>query len=259
MDILTDIRKFIADEKAPMSREWLDEAQEQYPYFSLPVLLYLKRNGVEGNDDLLNRLAIASSDRKSLALCLGTSAELFANFYPEEKLPEATDTDSTINRFLDSFGNGSSKEIEALEIAIFNPTPDYADVLAAQEKEQNETDEARGKELQTLTRDDELINDFIEQSKAKEKQAVGLAPQRHVEDAEVAEIADVPIENPTVQDDSMLSESLAKMYISRRKYSKALEIIENINLKFPEKSVYFADQIRFLRKLVLNEKLKNKN
>ena len=54
----------------------------------------------------------------------------------------------------------------------------------------------------------------------------------------------------------MLSESLAKMYIQRRNYAKALEIIENINLNFPEKSIYFADQIRFLRKLVLNEQTK---
>ena len=63
---------------------------------------------------------------------------------------------------------------------------------------------------------------------------------------------------PAKIDDSMLSESLAKMYIARGKYSKALEIIESINLNFPEKSIYFADQIRFLRKLVLIETLKNK-
>ncbi len=66
------------------------------------------------------------------------------------------------------------------------------------------------------------------------------------------------IDRSTVSDASMLSESLAKMYIARGKYSKALEIIESINLNFPEKSIYFADQIRFLRKLVLNETVKNK-
>ena len=89
----------------------------------------------------------------------------------------------------------------------------------------------------------------------KEKEVTNI-PQHHIDEHDVAEIADTPIEQPVERDDSMLSESLAKMYIKRRNYSKALEIIENINLNFPEKSIYFADQIRFLRKLVLNEKTK---
>lgn len=108
-----------------------------------------------------------------------------------------------------------------------------------------------------MSHDDELINSFIAQSREKERQASAAVVQHHIDDTEKAEIAQVPIEQPEAQDESMLSESLAKMYISRRKYSKALEIIENINLKYPEKSIYFADQIRFLRKLVLNEKVKN--
>ena len=79
-----------------------------------------------------------------------------------------------------------------------------------------------------------------------------------VGEREKAEIADQAIDNPTQTDDSMLSESLAKMYIAQHKYSQALEIIERINLKYPEKSIYFADQIRFLTKLVLNETLNDK-
>ena len=45
--------------------------------------------------------------------------------------------------------------------------------------------------------------------------------------------------------------------IDKRNYSKALEIITEINLKNPKKSIYFADQMRFLRKLMeLEEKSK---
>ena len=79
-----------------------------------------------------------------------------------------------------------------------------------------------------------------------------------IDDKEKAEIAEESIDNPTQNDDSMLSESLAKMYISRHKYSQALEIIKGLSLKYPEKSIYFADQIRFLAKLVLNETLNDK-
>ena len=56
----------------------------------------------------------------------------------------------------------------------------------------------------------------------------------------------------------MLSESLAKIYIKRRRYEKAYEIIHTLSLNFPEKSIYFADQLRFLKKLILNNNLKQK-
>lgn len=56
------------------------------------------------------------------------------------------------------------------------------------------------------------------------------------------------------EDDGFLTETLAKIYIKQGRYSKALEILYRINLNFPEKSHYFADQIRFLQKLVVNEK-----
>lgn len=59
-------------------------------------------------------------------------------------------------------------------------------------------------------------------------------------------------------DDSFFTETLAKIYIKQQRYGKALEIIRKLNLKYPKKSIYFADQIRFLAKLVLNETLNDK-
>ena len=54
--------------------------------------------------------------------------------------------------------------------------------------------------------------------------------------------------------DTLFSESLAKIYIQQRRYAKALEIIRKLNLNNPEKNIYFADQIRFLEKLIINVK-----
>ncbi|MDY5978814.1 MAG: tetratricopeptide repeat protein, partial [Phocaeicola plebeius] len=34
------------------------------------------------------------------------------------------------------------------------------------------------------------------------------------------------------------------------------EIIKKLNLKYPKKNTYFADQIRFLEKLIINAKSK---
>ena len=251
MDIANDIHEILADKERTISREWLDETRAKYPYFSLPTLLYLHRNhDAEGLDEeLLAQLAIASPDRKAIYAILGEEAEKFNSFYPPEPTPAQPDTDSTLDTFLATYGNTDEKELELLNRMIFNPVPDYAQMLAAEEERSTPANDrdAEG--------DDALINRFI----LKNKERPGYFPSGdHAgQDREEPETEKVPIESPAITDDSMLSESLAKIYIKQRKYSKALEIIKSISLKFPEKSIYFADQIRFLRKLVKTEDLKN--
>ena len=51
-------------------------------------------------------------------------------------------------------------------------------------------------------------------------------------------------------DDSYFTETLAYIYLKQRRYDKALEIIRSLYLNFPNKSIYFADQIRYLEKIV---------
>ncbi len=51
-----------------------------------------------------------------------------------------------------------------------------------------------------------------------------------------------------------ISEAKAKKLISERKYSDAIVILRELNLNNPKKSVYFADQIRFLEKVVSKSK-----
>ena len=48
-----------------------------------------------------------------------------------------------------------------------------------------------------------------------------------------------------------------KILVKNRDYKGALAIMEAIYLNNPKKSVYFADQIRFVRKMMLNESLKH--
>lgn len=52
------------------------------------------------------------------------------------------------------------------------------------------------------------------------------------------------------------TETMAGMYIKQQKYSQALEIIKAISAQNPKKSVYFADQIRYLELLIRLNKSK---
>ena len=59
--------------------------------------------------------------------------------------------------------------------------------------------------------------------------------------------------------DTYFTETLARIYIKQGKYAKAIEIIRRISLINPKKNRYFADQIRFLEKLIVNERANNED
>lgn len=51
-------------------------------------------------------------------------------------------------------------------------------------------------------------------------------------------------------DEAFFTETLAEIFMKQHRYDKALEIIRSLYLNFPNKSIYFADQIRYLEKLI---------
>lgn len=51
----------------------------------------------------------------------------------------------------------------------------------------------------------------------------------------------------TVQEPLLMTETLAKIYLEQKKYDNAIKAYEILSLKYPEKSTFFADQIKKIR------------
>ena len=59
---IDEIKRLTTDGGSQLTRQWLEQAEQDVPYCVLPKLLFLKSNGVKGNEDVLARLAIAFPD-----------------------------------------------------------------------------------------------------------------------------------------------------------------------------------------------------
>ncbi|ARV12451.1 hypothetical protein BTO09_08885 [Gilvibacter sp. SZ-19] len=54
----------------------------------------------------------------------------------------------------------------------------------------------------------------------------------------------------TKTSDSLMTETLAKVYLQQKNYKKAIQAYKILSLKNPEKSGFFADQIRAIKKIM---------
>ena len=63
----------------------------------------------------------------------------------------------------------------------------------------------------------------------------------------------VPITTPVIEDKSyLMTETLAKVYLEQKKYTKAIQAYQILILKYPEKSSFFADRISDIKNLQQN-------
>ncbi|MDE6100649.1 MAG: hypothetical protein K2G01_06345 [Paramuribaculum sp.] len=206
------------------------------PCFSLPASRALLDPSLDESlrRKFLSAVALNAPDVKTLITLIEPGGVRFAGFYPDEKKNMTPTTESAIDTFLDTYGHGIDPREEALlERLIFNPTPDYSEVLAREAAEEPVAVDPAEKSEQ-----DSLLDAFIDSQNA---QHVAVQPPP----------ADEPKVHHRPDPEAPLSESLAKIFIKRGRYDKAFEIIKQLSLNFPEKSVYFADQLRFLQKLIV--------
>ena len=206
--------------------------REKYPAGVLPEVMALGKEGLgeEERRELAVAINVRVGDPDTLVSLLGADmAE--TPFYPDPRTA-AHSTDETIDAFIGKFSaQDPRKEAEALEQLIFRPTGDYAATILA--------GEGKGGNAASEPPAPETVPETNRKPPEPHQEPHGETPREpHHETAGGA---------------PGLSEGFARIIIKNHNYSKALEIIQAISLNNSEKSAYFADQIRFLRKLVLNQ------
>ena len=221
-----------------------------YPYFQTARLLLLQNLYLLHDpsfDDELRRSAVYVTDREVVFNLV--EAAHYRLRRPEKAEVQAqagsggddgaNRTISLIDRFLDSIPADTAADDAAKKR---KPTPadaaiDYVAYLL-------ETEGGLDGDSPAM-RGQELIDNFINNDGGK------------------IELKDEPEYMPEIDgnekkegDEKYFTETLAQIYIKQGRYSKALEIIKRLNLNYPKKNAYFADQIRFLEKLIINNKYK---
>lgn len=244
-----------------MNKETLYELRNLvalYPYYQTARLLLLQNMYLlheTSFDDELRRAAIYITDRKTLFNLveashyhIKTAAEKIEEEAREAQRGEQGNnrTLSIINEYLESTPKDSQNEDDDTGR---KPTPadaavDYVAYLLKTESQEDKEAEADRPQMKGQDLIDSFINDNGGKIQLQDKPT--YKPETEEEEYKQNEQNDY--------DEGYFTETLAKIYIKQGRYSKALEIIQRLNLNYPKKNAYFADQIRFLRKLILNEK-----
>lgn len=201
----------------------------------------------------LKNVAITCSDRQKLFYFLND--DRFARFFPkvDNQVNTANDrTELLLDSFLESIEKDDEKEManSKTENQWESSSIISTDYLAYLEKAEPEENRPINAEEAKPMKHQQLLDRFLEKSSGDEV----LFSNKNREKEERSESSQ-DVDN-LLDDDTFLTETLAQVYIKQKRYEQALTIIKRLSLNFPKKSIYFADQIRFLEYLIYNDKNK---
>ena len=218
-----ELYAYLADPKR-LTAETLEPIRalyESYPYCAPFAFLYLYNLSLTGDvryASELRRLSVLLPDREQLFRLVEGDRPAFVA--PPAEEPAEADAFDLIDHFLDGVRTSGEDLPEVLHYEGGGEGGDYF----------------AGEANEPLSPDG--LSDLLDASPAQSAPVV--APSS---------------EDPAPEE--LLSETLSKIYIQQQHYDKALRIIRSLSLNYPEKNRFFADQIRFLERLIENNKTTN--
>ena len=200
---------------------------DRYPYYQTARLLLL-RNLFNIKDPMfqkeLRRSAILLNNRKVLFdIVEGAKYQISPQQLTSNHHSQKDDKDRTLS-LIDSFLENMPSEPERQSTKSYFPADVTTDYMAYLMQEEADEDNNRTKTETTVPRRSQRIT------------------------LEEKDVLEVPEDN--VQEEDFFTETLAQIYIKQQKFERALEILRVLSADNPKKNSYFADQIRFLEKLI---------
>jgi len=208
---------------APGKITELYEFLREYPYSHTFRVLYLRALCNAGDfryDAECGMASIYAGDREVLA------EQMEKKYLPQEEVA-GKDEDASQASILTKEDNRSV-------------TAPMTDIISELEKLDNLPLPAKKKNNK---KHQGLIDDFLKKS---ESGAVTINSPKESDNQQVED------KTSGQGREEFYTETLAKIYIKQKKYDLAVKIFRRLMLKNSEKSVYFADQVRFLERLMDN-------
>lgn len=225
----------------------LRDLVEKYPYFHTARILLLQalhRNRDVAFDGELRASAPMVPNPQAIFRLVEER-----NYSLEEehrKFANSASTDEKGDRtgnLIDEFLQNLPQEHDSANPMPVDATQDYIGYLMQSSAQSSTVDSP-------LLEGNEIIDDFLMNGSPR------ITIQREDSNTETASTPPLPTSETTAPTTDFLTETLAGIYIKQGKYENAVKILKQISLKNPQKSRYFADQLRFLDKLILNNKNK---
>ena len=245
-----------------LSRDTLYELRSivaRYPYFQTARLLMLHNLYLLHDPDFgteLRRSVLYVSDRRALCRLIEGYADRVVADDLEEIAEEPT-VDRTMS-LIDAFLGTLPENHPADTLLPIETVGDYVTMFLSGDDKPIE--EATPTSAPIVPDGDSVVRalELIAQNAPSDDSSAAPVPpsSSQAETAQAKSVGESAAVDGETLDESYFTETLAKIYIKQRKYSRALEIIRSLYLQFPEKNTYFADQIRFLEKLIINNNLK---
>ncbi|QXP65699.1 hypothetical protein [Polaribacter sp. AHE13PA] len=233
---------------------------EEYPYFQAARVLYLK--GLKNQDSFKynNELKVTASyttDRTLLFNYITTNnfnnqkedihQQIFEKISAEKTVATPSEKIESLIEKTEAVSENISEIETALEIGkpiSFSSAENHSfgEWLQLSSRKPIVREEKKQIEKTTIekpTAKEDLINTFIENN----PKIKPLAKDK---------IVAVPVAKNS-QDSSLMTETLAKVYLEQKKYENAMQAYRILSLKYPEKSGFFADQIKRIQILQKNK------
>lgn len=208
----------------------LEALVNRYPFFQVARMLYLKVLYLQAGTRFRHELKTSTihvTDHKQLLHYL--------NLLPGTHLHDVKSNDSSPETevYIQSSQVVGAEEFQDA-VEEYNVSSVYS--LADEEDVSDQTNHVEEK-----SKNNRLIDSFIESNPSMPKAS----------DA-VEDIRDLSEENPYAEDE-LFTETLAKIYTKQKLYEKAIATYIKLSLKYPEKSVYFANRIEKIKEIINNQ------